>query len=370
MTEEQIGNILRVIGTANVSEEQRGSATADVLQLAAETFTKQVFTSLLNAKPNEIKGEEEKAPQPRGRQKTGIRFTKQEMKKMPMKYRKIFAHEDIIVPYRLRKDGVYEARVRRKDLHIEVSARDFAALKEKFIRALHKEEEPVPAAIKDPAAANFGEFTLQWLEVKQALVKPSTFKEYDRLCRKNLIPAFGQYSLSQIDRDKLQSYLLGFVKEGKHRTAEKLADLLRCIFDVAADDYKIPSPMAKVVLPRYQTKKGSALTYEEEAKLVRYCRENADNAATDAILALLYFGIRQSELATMRVTDGKWLEIETSKERLGQDVVLRRAPFTPMTRKILPIIDFEKARTANTRTIASTIKRVLPDHHVHELRHT
>ena len=257
MTEEQIGNILRVIGTANVSEEQRGSATADVLQLAAETFTKQVFTSLLNAKPNEIKGEEEKAPQPRGRQKTGIRFTKQEMKKMPMKYRKIFAHEDIIVPYRLRKDGVYEARVRRKDLHIEVSARDFAALKEKFIRALHKEEEPVPAAIKDPAAANFGEFTLQWLEVKEALVKPSTFKEYDRLCRKNLIPAFGQYSLAQIDRDKLQSYLLGFVKEGKHRTAEKLADLLRCIFDVAADDYKIPSPMAKVVLPRYQTKKGS-----------------------------------------------------------------------------------------------------------------
>ena len=93
--------------------------------------------------------------------------------------------------------------------------------------------------------------------MKQALVKPSTFKEYDRLCRKNLIPVFGQYSLSQIDRDKLQSYLLGFVKEGKHRTAEKLADLLRCIFDVAADDYKIPSPMAKVVLPRYQTKKGS-----------------------------------------------------------------------------------------------------------------
>ena len=52
-----------------------------VKRLAAETFTKQVFTSLLSAKPNEIKGEEEKAPQPRGRQKTGIRFTKQEMKK-------------------------------------------------------------------------------------------------------------------------------------------------------------------------------------------------------------------------------------------------------------------------------------------------
>lgn len=69
MTEEQIGNILRVIGTANVSEEQRGSATADVLQLAAETFTKQVFTSLLSAKSNEIKREEEKAPAAAGQAK-------------------------------------------------------------------------------------------------------------------------------------------------------------------------------------------------------------------------------------------------------------------------------------------------------------
>ena len=72
----------------------------------------------------------------------------------------------------------------------------------------------------------------------------------------------------------------------------------------------------------------------------------------------------------MRIIDGKWLEIETSKERLGQDVVLRRAPFTPMARKVLPLIDFEKARTTNTRTIASTIKRALPARHVHELRHT
>lgn len=72
----------------------------------------------------------------------------------------------------------------------------------------------------------------------------------------------------------------------------------------------------------------------------------------------------------MRIIDGKWLEIETSKERLGQDIVLRRAPFMPMAQKVLPLIDLKKARTTNTRTIASTIKRVLPDHHVHELRHT
>ena len=82
------------------------------------------------------------------------------------------------------------------------------------------------------------------------------------------------------------------------------------------------------------------------------------------------FGLCKSELKSIKIIDGKWLQCETSKERLGQDIVLRRAPFTPMARQVLPLIDFEKARTTNTRTIASTIKRVPPAHHVHELRHT
>ena len=287
---------------------------------------------------------------------------------MPLKYRKIFAHGDLIVPYRLRKDGVYEARVRRKDLHIEVSAKDFDSLKQKFIRALQNNDSP--AVKHNLSQTKFGDFACKWLEVKKNLVKPSTFKEYDRLFQKNLLPTFGNCFLEDIDREKLQNYLLGFVREGKHRTAEKLSDLLRCIFDVAADDFKIPSPMAKVVLPRYQTKKGNALTCEEEEKLVRYFIENPDGAASSAILALLYFGMRQSELATIRVIGDEWLEIETSKERLGQGIVLRRAPFTPMVHKILPYIDFAKARSTNPRSIASALKRVLPDHHVHELRHT
>ncbi len=189
---------------------------------------------------------------------------------------------------------------------------------------------PAPAAVKDPKAANFGEFTLPWLEVKQALVKPSIFKEYDRLCRKNLIPAFGRCSLAQIDRDKLQSYLLGFVKEGNHRTAEKPALMLNCIFDMAAEDFNLPSPMKKAVLPAYRTKRGQALTKDEEARLFNYCKTHKNVEGTDALLVLLYFGLRQSELPTLKVIDGNTLKCETSKERLGQDIVLRRAPFPPM----------------------------------------
>ena len=60
----------------------------------------------------------------------------------------------------------------------------------------------------------------------------------------------------------------------------------------------------------------------------------------------------------------------TSKERLGQNVVLRKIPFTPMARKVLPYIDFEKAKAVNLNTVSTRMKRLLPDHHPHELRHT
>ena len=58
------------------------------------------------------------------------------------------------------------------------------------------------------------------------------------------------------------------------------------------------------------------------------------------------------------------------EERLGQNVVLRKIPFTTMARKVLPYIDFERAKHTNLNTISTRMKRLLPNHHPHELRHT
>lgn len=139
---------------------------------------------------------------------------------------------------------------------------------------------------------------------------------------------------------------------------------------MAAEDFGITSPMKKVVLPNYQTKSGVALTLDEETRLINYCKTHKQIDGTDALLVLLLFGLRKSELASIEIIDGKWLQCETSKERLGQNVVLRKIPFTPMVKKYLPYIDFEKAKTTNLNTIATRLKRLLPDHHPHELRHT
>ena len=128
--------------------------------------------------------------------------------------------------------------------------------------------------------------------------------------------------------------------------------------------------MKKVVLPRYQSKKGNAFTYEEEKALVEYCTTHPEVTASSALLVLLYTGMRRSELQTLRILDDNWLECDTSKEKMGNDVVARRVPITPMLRKVMPYIDFEKAKQTNLNTIGTTIKRLFPNHHTHELRYT
>ena len=310
--------------------------------------------------------------------KNGFKLTKQEIKTMPESIRKIFIANNYIVNYRITSNGYFEARIRRKGMYIEASGRDFETMRKRFMDRLaafyerppiQQIEEP-PAPIVTTKAVLFGDYGREWLKIKEQTTKPSTFKECERSFRVDLEPTFGNKPLADITRNDLQNYLFGIVGENKHRKAEKLALMLNCIFDMAAEDYNIPSPMKKVVLPAYQTKKGEALTKDEETRLVNYCKSHRDVEGTDALLVLLYFGLRKSELKSIEIIDGKWLQCETSKERLGQNVVLRKIPFTPMVKKVLPYIDFEKAKSTNLNTISTRMKRLLPNHHPHELRHT
>ena len=296
---------------------------------------------------------------------------------MPEHIRKIFIANNYIVNYRITSNGYFEARIRRKGMYIEASGRDFETMRKRFMDRLATfYAQPTvtaePAISSTPTANTilFGDYGREWLKIKEQTTKPSTFKEYERSFRVDLEPTFGNKPLADITRNDLQNYLFGIVGENKHRKAEKLALMLHCIFDMAAEDYDIPSPMKKVVLPAYQTKKGEALTKDEEARLVNYCKSHREVEGTDALLVLLYFGLRKSELASIEIIDGKWLQCETSKERLGQNVVLRKIPFTTMARKMLPYIDFEKAKHTNLNTISTRMKRLLPNHHPHELRHT
>ena len=363
MTEQERNDLVKAFLASDVAKQ--GNNASLMLDLIAESMA---YSKLRDVLPNET---EQQNPQEKKKtRKNGIKFTRKEINEMPLKYRNVFAQGDKIIPYRQKPNGVYEARYHREGIHIEVSSKDLTILKKKFLDALQNYATTGCAKAKSQFTVLFNDFAKSWLSLKEKTTKPLTFKEYKRLFEHDIAPAFANKTLAEIDREFVQNFLFTYVEQDKFRTAEKLQLILRCIFDLAADDYKFSSPMAKVVLPKRQSKKGSAFTYEEEKQLVEYCIAHRELSASDALLVLLYTGMRRSELKTLRVLNEHWMECDTSKEKMGQNIVARKIPITPMMRKVLPYIDFEKAKTTNVNTINTMIKRIFPHHHTHELRYT
>ena len=378
MTQEELIKLVKQLNHVDLQGEAKDELTAKVLQMAADSVTLETLKALVA--PSRSGGE----PVPNGevaktlgrKSRSGFTLSKKEIKRMPEKYRRIFACEDRIIPYRFHK-GVYEAHYRRDGFKVFACAKDFKEMREKFTAKLLEQmngERPLPKPSKGketapaPSDARFADYLREWLEIKRKTCKESTVKEYERLSSVNLLPVFGDKAITDISRQELQSYLFRFIDEGKHRTAEKLHQVLCCIFDLACEDLHILSPMKKIVLPYYEPKKGSALTKEEEKTLVEFCIEHKDNEASSALLVLLYFGLRRSELKTISVED-EMLTCTTSKTKMGRSEIKRSIPFTPVFRRVLPYVDFEKAKHTNVNTIYTTFKRLFPHRHTHELRY-
>ena len=362
------------------------------MKLLSETITQAAASAAITAVRSVLK---EGSPKSRQTKKTGaLKFSLKELNTMPAKLKNYFAVKDRIVRYRFHK-GVYEINYRRDGIKFYVAAKDLPTLKARFrseleqYLLLHPEcpktrrsryeplpEQPnlpaPPVVLPQPAAAEsvlFQDYVDQWLALKKQTVKPRTYQEYERMAKFHFEKDFKGALLKDMTRAKIQAHLFKLVEAGKHRTAEKLRLAFSCIFDLVSEDLGIPSPMKKIVLPYHESKKGSALTKEEERRLVNYCIAHRDNAASSALLVMLYFGLRRSELKTIRI-EGDFLVCTTSKQRQGRVEVDRMIPFSPVFRRVLPYVDFDRARTVNLSTIQTTFKRLFPNHHPHELRYT
>ena len=118
---------------------------------------------------------------------------------MPMKYRKIFAHEDIIVPYRLRKDGVYEARrAQKRPAHRSIRAGLRCAERKIHPRTAQRGRTRAHCGQK-PCGGKLRRIHLTMAGSETSARQAFDIQRVRQALRKNLIPAFGQYTLSQID---------------------------------------------------------------------------------------------------------------------------------------------------------------------------
>lgn len=263
--------------------------------------------------------------------------------------------------------GMYLLRYHRNGFNIDVASKSLRKVRQKFNNKFTEQENAIfgkTPLIKD--------FAVEWLNFLNPIIKENTYKGYVSTWQTHIIPTFGRLRVDELTRKAIQDYIYRLSENGKFRTAKKVKQQLGASYKIACDDYCIKNPLLKVVLPRYQIKKGTKLSYEEERKLVDFCIAHKHLKAVSAILILLYTGMRAGELKSFKLVDDKYFYIDciTEKTRQGLPDVHRKIPVSPMLSKVLPYIDFEKAKTTHYNYIDDVFKKCFPDRKLHELRYT
>lgn len=354
MTNKELQKVLA--GILQIPNEgERDEITRIILKAAAETIT---LKKLKKITANPTKEDMDSGKY--------VEFSKKEIEQMPEMFKRFFVIDEKVVSYRITQKGLYQARFHREGMNIEVASKEFATMKRKFLAKLveyaNKQEQKGYPLFKDYAA--------DWLKEKARTVKETTYKGYEQIVRANLLPVFGEMSLNQMNRKNIQEFLFGYVDQGKNRTAQKTKILLTSMFDVIVDDFPaLTNPMRKIVLNHYEVKKGQAFSKDEEMQIIEYCKKNPQYLGNDAILLLMYTGMRVGELASITVDD-KYIHCISEKTRKGRKEVIRNIPITPMLQKILHMIDFQKVLRTSRDVARDAIKRIFPDRHPHELRYT
>ena len=304
-------------------------------------------------------------------QKPAIKLTPKEFKKLPKELQNKITI-NLTFPVRQKPNGVYEVRYRAHGFNIAVSSKDESKLKPKFIAALC---QGVPAELHAPATERslprFADVCERWLELRRPTIKTPTYNYYVQLFGANIYPGLSERELAGIKQSDVQELINKYVEQGKYRTATKIYQTLKAVFEFAVGDELIErSPMRLLKPPKYEERNGCALTLEEERRLVELL--NASKCAPEvrnALLFLLYTGIRRSELSGTRI-EGGFVSVVCSKVRKGFQEKHRAIPITPMLARWLPQMNVDELRGVRPDALTQAMKRLMPAHHLHELRHT
>ena len=287
-----------------------------------------------------------------------LEFTQKEISSMPQKYRKMFRVGKLRAYMRERRRGGsinYEVRCRMDDINISAGGTTKEEARQRFIEKLNALEHGVKTT-----PTKFGDFIEFYFEnFRKRKVAANTYKtDYDRV-KKHILPALGEMRLSAITPSVCQAFIDKFSDRGK--TAQELFSLLSQTFKCAIAHHLIQfSPLDTLIRPTHESVNGTALTLEQEARLLSETPEKYREAFAIAI----YTGLRPNEYETLR-REGDMLIAKNSK-RKNRKIEYKRIPICPMLR---PYIS-ESPTMPCPKTLWNAFKKLFPDHTLYDLRTT
>lgn len=290
-----------------------------------------------------------------------------ELKQIKMKFKEIINVEWLNAHLRQKPNGVYEIRCSIDYKAISGSGKTIDRAVENFITkfaATLGGNEVKPPVNKSTLVNDFAE---KWFElIKKPTVKPGTLAAYKSVYDKHCKLFFKKKIISELTAMQIQPLFVKLIDEGKNRTVHIVYNILSQLFKSAvAERVILNNPIDSVRIPKHEQKKGVALTMHEERALIKSIQGTFSELG---LALLLYAGMRRGELNSARMENG-FIVVTNGKTRRGMLNTERKIPITPMLAPYLNGLESLPTFPAG-ETLTHAFKRICPDHHLHELRHT
>lgn len=202
-----------------------------------------------------------------------------------------------------------------------------------------------------------------WYAQREQTKGESTLKGY-RVCWGHLGP-LQDMKLKDIDRNVIQNYY--YDVDISAVTFKKTTQLVRMLFEHAVKRNYLPISAlninkAVIIPPKREKhlKKRTAISKEDIDKLWEL--KDANEYAKIA-LVYIYTGLRFIELQELQPENchDNYIEVTHSKTAAGVRIV----PICDKLKDVLPIV-----KVPSRTTFERHFRKLLPDHHIHETRHT
>ena len=359
MNNQELNSLLDVI--KYVPEDRRDEATNAILKAAADSISLEKIKSLTDVKDSQQQESTDLSA-------SEVKFSQKEMKQMPRKFRQLFRVQGMTARVYRRQSNAgnynYEIRLRTHGYNIYASSNNLEEAKRKFIDKLVEYEKygdtksNVPQTFVKFTEYFFDNFYSRKVAAETLRIAKSQFKNH-------LSPYFGDVPIRRIVPKKCQELYDGLEEQGKGKTAEDVFSLLNVIFKAAIKHTIIThNPLDMVFHTKHEREHGTALTKEEEKKLLT---ETAGTPYQLMFAIGLYTGMRPNEYFTGKI-EGDFIVANNSKRKNGK-VELKKIPITPMLKPYLqPLVG--KLEFTRLEQIRKKMRSILPNHKLYDLRTT
>ncbi|MHB8296144.1 MAG: tyrosine-type recombinase/integrase, partial [Acidimicrobiales bacterium] len=156
-----------------------------------------------------------------------------------------------------------------------------------------------PAAVHETTVA---QFLAEWLAQREHEIEPSTYRCYEILVRKHLVPAIGKVPLAKLTRAQIRNMQAEMRSKKKStRTIRGAFVVLRCALNWAVLEEMLASnPSAGLKVPKHEGNKANPMMRYQVAAFLKAAEQSPLNALYQVAVTT---GIRQGELLGLHWRD-------------------------------------------------------------------